>query len=207
MFWLNRMCRFKKFFTVVCGFVLLFSSACVSNGQAESGSSIEQEKIEWLSNDYRGFDYSRGQLNISGDGTAVTSPSAWEKTISCKVKVLFSEGSFDLLCGYTASPIYYEMTSLAAPTSLSGIIFRFTENEITLFLVNQYQPTKIKTVSFVFGENRELTFGKTADQVVLKIDGEVIFKETVGSDWGDYYGFGAHEGAILRVYEIMEVAE
>ena len=109
-----------------------------------------------------------------------------------------------MLFGYTNSPIYYEITSLAAPTALSGVIFRITEKDVTLLRVENYEETTLKTLSFTFGERQEVLFGKTDETVILKIDGQILFEEKLETDVGDYYGFGVHGGAILRVYDIKE---
>ncbi|MBQ7912438.1 MAG: hypothetical protein IJ308_09150 [Clostridia bacterium] len=193
-----------KFKNTAIALSLTLLLLCGCSPSDKTHSTDNGQKVQWLSNNYTGFDYSRGQLNISGDETAVTASSPCETTLSCKLKPLFSEGSFDLLCGYTDSPIYYEITSLAAPTALSGVIFRITEKDVTLLSVDNYRETTLKTLSFTFGECREVAFGKMGERVILKIDGEVLFEEKVEGDFGSYYGFGVHDGAILRVYGIAE---
>ena len=198
---MSQMLKLKKT-SVALAFALLLCSGC--NASSEMQSSVNEQTVQWLSNNYTGFDYSRGQLNISGAGTAVTSPLPCETTVCCEIKPLFSGGSFDLLFGYTKSPIYYEITSLAAPTALSGVIFRITEKDVTLLRVENYEETTLKTLSFTFGESQEVLFGKTEETVILKIDGQVLFEEKLETDVGDYYGFGVHGGAILRVYDIKE---
>ena len=195
------MLKLKKI-SIALSLALLFSGCDASS--ATQSSEKEATAIQWLSNNYTGFDYSRGQLNISGAGTAVTSPLPCETTVCYEIKPLFSGGSFDLLFGYTNSPIYYEITSLAAPTALSGVIFRITEKDVTLLRVENYEETTLKTLSFTFGESQEVLFGKTEETVILKIDGQILFEEKLETDVGDYYGFGVHGGAILRVYDIKE---
>ena len=195
------MLKLKKI-SIALSLALLFSGCDASS--ATQSSEKEATAIQWLSNNYTGFDYSRGQLNISGAGTAVTSPLPCETTVCYEIKPLFSGGSFDLLFGYTNSPIYYEITSLAAPTALSGVIFRITEKDVTLLRVENYEETTLKTLSFTFGERQEVLFGKTDETVILKIDGQILFEEKLETDVGDYYGFGVHGGAILRVYDIKE---
>ena len=199
---MSQMLKLKKT-SVALAFALLLCSGCDASSATQS-SEKEATAIQWLSNNYTGFDYSRGQLNISGDGTAVTSSLPCKTTVCCEIKTLFSGGCFDLLFGYTNSPIYYEMTSLAAPTALSGVIFRITEENVTLLYVEKYKERVVEESSFAFGERREVTFGKTGETMILKIDGQVLFEEKLEMDVGDYYGFGAHDGAILRVYDIKE---
>lgn len=182
---------------------LFLACGCTTADPIESMDNEQTEK-QWLSNNYTGFDYSRGQLNVSGDGTAVTAYLPCETLVSCEIKPLFTNGSFDLLCGYTSAPIYYEMTSLSAPSVLSGIIFRISQTNITLLYVENYKETELGNVSFTFGEKRDVVFGKNSESVILKIDGDIVFEEKTALDVGNYYGFGVHSGTILRVYDIVE---
>lgn len=199
---MNRMYKAKRFTFLLAACLSFFALGCAANGGeiSQSSQNQTQTELEWVSNDYLGFDYSRGQLNISGDGTAVTCLSPCAERVDVLLKSTFAEkGSFDLLFGFTAAPIYYAQTTLEAPAGLSGIRIRVFPEEICVTEIVEYAERELCRIAYAFPDECETGFGRDGENVFLDVNGTRIFSQKANMA-GSYYGFGASGGTILRVY-------